>query len=218
MRELLIFGAGGHGKVLLDTARAAGWRVVAVADGAEERRGDTLLRSSINVIGVEEAVGCCRERGALAVVAVGDNRRRAVLFASFVVAGVEMASVVHPGAQVSAHAKIGAGAVIYAGAIVQTGACVGDDVILNTASSVDHDGVVEAHAHVGPGAHLGGCARIGPGAHLGLGALIRDGVSVGEWSVVGMGAVVVADVPDHVVAYGCPASVVGPNPAQVQAA
>jgi acetyltransferase-like isoleucine patch superfamily enzyme len=38
--------------------------------------------------------------------------------------------------------------------------------------------------------------------------VVRDGVTIGERSIVGMGSVVRHDVPDGVVAYGCPARVV----------
>ena len=38
--------------------------------------------------------------------------------------------------------------------------------------------------------------------------MISQGVGIGEWSVVGAGATVVEDVPDHVVAFGVPARVV----------
>lgn len=218
MRELLLFGAGGHGKVALDTARAGSWNVVAMADGAPSRRGEAVLRTAVDVIGVEAAIACCREKRALAVVSVGDNRQRRLLYTSFLVAGIEMATLVHPAAAVSVDARLGAGTVVFAGAVVQAEADVRENAIVNTASSVDHDCVIGAHSHVGPGVHMGGASHLGRGAHLGVGTSMRDGVTVGDWSVVGLGAAIVSDVPDNVVAYGCPARVIRPGAPQEQAA
>jgi acetyltransferase-like isoleucine patch superfamily enzyme len=55
---------------------------------------------------------------------------------------------------------------------------------------------------------LGGTVHIGAGTHIGVGAVVRNNRSVGEWSVVGVGAAVVTDLPSDVVAYGVPARVV----------
>ena len=50
---------------------------------------------------------------------------------------------------------------------------------------------------------------VGRGAWLGAGAKILDGVRVGDGAVIGAGAVVRSDVPDHAIAVGMPARVVG---------
>jgi acetyltransferase-like isoleucine patch superfamily enzyme len=43
------------------------------------------------------------------------------------------------------------------------------------------------------------------GAYVGAGALIRENVTVGAWSLVGLGSVVLADVPADEVWAGSPA-------------
>ena len=78
---------------------------------------------------------------------------------------------------------------------------------MNTAAVVEHDAEIGAFAHIGPAAALGGGARIGDGAFVGLGARVRDRVDVGMGSLVGMGAVVVASVPDGAVVMGVPARI-----------
>ena len=52
---------------------------------------------------------------------------------------------------------------------------------------------------------VAGLVTIGEGAYLGAGALVREGLSVGAWSLVGMGAVVLSDVPSGEVWVGHPA-------------
>lgn len=47
------------------------------------------------------------------------------------------------------------------------------------------------------------------GASLGAGTVVVTGVTIGRWALVGAGAVVTADVPDHALVLGCPARVVG---------
>lgn len=218
MPPLVVYGAGGHAKVVADTARAAGWQIKAIADGEPLKRGRPFLEWSIGLIGEEEAIRYCRMKGIAAVVAVGDNASRKKIYDRLVEAGVTLATIVHPSASVSPHANLGPGTVVCAGAVVQPGAYVEENGILNTGCSVDHDDWIGAHAHIGPGAHLGGAASAGTGAHVGLGATIRDGIGVGSWSVIGMGSVVVRDVPNGVIAYGQPARIVRPSLDAEQAA
>ncbi|MEO7912514.1 MAG: acyltransferase [Roseiflexaceae bacterium] len=47
------------------------------------------------------------------------------------------------------------------------------------------------------------------GAAIGAGAVIVTGVTIGRWAMVGSGAVVTRDVPDHAVVVGNPARILG---------
>jgi UDP-2-acetamido-3-amino-2,3-dideoxy-glucuronate N-acetyltransferase len=47
------------------------------------------------------------------------------------------------------------------------------------------------------------------GASIGSGAVIMCGVTIGEEALIGAGAVVVHDVPDHAVVVGVPAGILG---------
>ena len=51
--------------------------------------------------------------------------------------------------------------------------------------------------------------RVKRGASLGSGCVIMCGVTIGENAMVGAGAVVTRDIPDHAVAKGCPARLCG---------
>jgi len=51
--------------------------------------------------------------------------------------------------------------------------------------------------------------RVGFGASLGANVTIRCGVSIGTWAMIGAGSVVTCDIPDHGLAYGDPARLMG---------
>jgi acetyltransferase-like isoleucine patch superfamily enzyme len=51
--------------------------------------------------------------------------------------------------------------------------------------------------------------RVEKGASIGAAAAIRCGVTIGEYAMVGLGAVVIDDVPAHALVVGNPARVVG---------
>jgi UDP-2-acetamido-3-amino-2,3-dideoxy-glucuronate N-acetyltransferase len=54
-----------------------------------------------------------------------------------------------------------------------------------------------------------GRTRVCYGAAIGAGSVIVTGVTVGRWAMVGSGAVVTRDVPDHALVVGSPARLLG---------
>lgn len=142
------------------------------------------------------------------IVAIGENRRRAVIFNQLRDDGYAFVSAVHPQAVVSASASLGRGVMICAAAVVNPGAIIGDNVIINTGATVDHDNRIGRDAHLSPGSHTGGHVEIGRGAHVGLGAVVLPDCRVGALSVIGAGAVVDRDLPGGVVAVGVPARII----------
>ena len=207
--KLVIWGAGGHGRVVADAVACAGrFEVVGWLDDARLERAGEIFEG-VPILGGPE---CLRRFGPQGiewlVVAVGQCAARSRLAVIAVEHGLKLATVIHPTATVARSAVVGAGTFVAAGAVVAAGVRLGPNVIINHGATVDHDGEVAAAAHVCPGSHLAGNVRIGERAWIGIGASIIEGVSVGADTVVGAGSVVVRDLPARVVAFGNPARVV----------
>lgn len=208
MEKLLIWGAGGHARVVADIVRLRGEYEIAgfVHDTPSASAGPI---DGAPVIRDREAVMRLRREAhvAHAIVAFGDCAARLDVARWCRGQGFALITAIHPSAVIAASALIGAGTVAAAGAIVNPGAVIGENVILNTAATVDHDCTIGDGAHLSPGVHLGGGVRVGSASWLGVGAAVRDRIVIGCRTVVGVGAVVVSDLPDDVVAYGNPARV-----------
>lgn len=194
--RLVVIGAGGHAKVVVDAARLAGF----VVSGVLGRPGDPS-----DVLGVPVITDSRLVLAERFIVAIGDNAARAHAFDAWVQAGLEPATVVHPSAVIARGVVMGPGTFVAAGVVVNVDARIGSDVILNTGCTVDHDCEVGDHALIGPAASLCGGARIGEGTLLGAGAAVLPRCEVGSWSVVGAGAAVTRNLPDRGVYVGVPA-------------
>jgi sugar O-acyltransferase (sialic acid O-acetyltransferase NeuD family) len=197
--KLLVIGAGGHAKVVVDAALQTDIDVVAVVGGAS----DPKAVLGIGVVDAYDAPPCDAF-----IVAIGDNAARARLFAEYCARGLTPASVVHPAATISPSAEIARGTFVAAGVIVNPETHIGENCILNTGCTIDHDCDLGPHVHVGPGVNLCGAVSIDEGALIGVGACAAPGTSVGAWSVVGAGAAVVGSLPGRSVCTGVPARVV----------
>lgn len=196
---LVVFGAGGHGKVVADILLASALPVAGFVDHRREV-GATVF--GLPVLGGPSWLSENRARVALGI---GDNRSRAKIVEECEAAHAVLVSAIHPRAVVSPSARVDAGAVVMALAVINADAVVERGAIVNTAAVVEHDCVVGAFAHVSPNAAMAGGCRLGAFAQLGIGASMLPGTSVGEGTVVGGGALVAVDLPGHQVARGVPA-------------
>lgn len=196
----LIFGAGSHGKVVLDTCLCAGWRPDVLLD-------DHPLFTKINKVPVWQFSEALRDLPPKFefVIAVGNNSIRHEIAKNLQALGGSPVTIIHPFSFVSSTADIGAGSVVFAGAVVQSGCRLGEHVIINTGTSVDHDCHVGDFVHLCPGVRLAGNVSIGTGTMLGVGTAVIPGLEIGSWTTVGAGSVVVRSLPGGVTAFGNPA-------------
>lgn len=196
--RLAVLGAGGHAKVVIATARSAGWTDLVCCDDDPARHGGHVL--GVPIVGGMAAV--LGDPGATAVIAVGDNRARRTLAEG---AACQFATLIHASAVVDPSVALGDGTVVFAGCVIQPDVVVGAHAIINTGAAIDHDGRLGAFVHLGPGARLCGAVAIGEGTLVGIGAVAIPGVRIGAWATIGAGAAVVGNVSDRVTAVGVPA-------------
>lgn len=201
---VIIVGAGGHAKVVLEALRQCGEEVLGLVDNDPGMTGTSLLDAP--VIGGDEAVGKYAPHDIRLTIGLGLIPQRRNLFVRFKGQAHDFANVIHPAAIVSDSAKLGEGVQIMAGAIIQADARTGDNVIINTGASVDHDSVIGDHAHIAPGATLAGGVHIGAGSLVGVGSTILENVSVGKNCIIAGGATVIGDVANNDTVAGTPAT------------
>jgi len=205
---LLIWGAGGHARVVAEAVRTSGrFQIVGFVDDVNENRIGEVFAGG-EILNPERVEDLRANRATKVLVAVGDCTARLAVAARLRAKGWTFATVVHPAAVVASDSRLGEGTIAVAGAIVNPNCRVGAHVILNTACTVDHDSVIEDGVHVGPGVRLGGHVHVEREAWLGIGAVVKDRVRIGRGALIGAGAVVLQDIPRGVVAYGVPARVI----------
>jgi UDP-N-acetylbacillosamine N-acetyltransferase len=208
-QNLVIWGASGHALVVIDILiPQKNYKIVGLIDSINTEIHGTEFRG-FPILGGREKLSYLKTTDTnCGFVAIGNNQARMYEGDYLRSLGFDVITVIHPQSIISPDVKIGSGTVICAGAIVVAGSQIGQDVIINTSSSVDHECVIEDGVHIGPGVHIGGRTIIKQGAWIGIGATVSDRITIGANSIIGAGAVVVRDIPPGVVAYGVPAKVI----------
>lgn len=205
MSSLLIIAAGGHAKVVAETALAAG--IASKISFLDDRSLDSVI--GWPVIGPLSLAfdPSIKDHFSIALVGIGDPVIRLLWINRLKAAGYTLPVLVHPSAWVSPSAHLGAGTVVFALSSIQSQAVIGSGVILNTGCSVDHDVLLDDGVHICPGAHLAGEVHVGTRSWIGIGASVIQQIRIGADVYLGAGAVVVRDLPDGVTAVGVPARI-----------
>ena len=129
------------------------------------------------------------------------------LIAPLVSAGAEFITFVHPRAILGARVKLGKGVVICPGAVLSTDIVLGDFAMVNLNSTMGHDASLGAWSTLSAHCDLTGHVKVADRVFMGSRATVIPGKKVGARSIVGAGAVVVADVPPGVTVVGNPARI-----------
>lgn len=191
-----IYGASGHGKVLLDSLVQSG----VVIDGFIDDDSSKISFMNLPVISKSnikdlDIIYC----------GIGSTIVRRDIFSKMLINWQPHISIF---SVVSDNSIIGNGSVVLHGAVVQSGSTVGRFVIINTNASVDHDCRIDDFVHIAPGVTICGDVSVGSGSWIGAGAVVIQGVTIGKDVTVGAGTVVISDIPDGVTVVGNPARII----------
>jgi UDP-perosamine 4-acetyltransferase len=199
---ILVLGAGGHARPVIEAIRAAGGEVAGLLDDG----GDPGPVLGCAWLGGTARLARLRTEGlAEVVIAIGDNAARQRLGALCEAAGYALPPLRHPAALISPSAHIAAGVQVMARAVVGPEAALGRLALVNTGAIVEHQCTLGEAAHLGPGAVLCGQVSLGARALVAAGAVVRPGIAIGADALVAPGAAVAAEVPPGIRLGGVPA-------------
>ncbi len=198
MKQLVIIGASGHGKVVADIAKKNGYEEIVFLDDNEsltECGGYAVVGKSSRYVDFDCDV----------FVAIGNSKVREKVQTQVEFAGKNIPVLIHPHASVAENVTIGKGTVVAAGAAINPGASIGKGCIINTGSSVDHDCEIADFVHVSVGAHVAGTVRIGRRTWVGAGATVSNNINICADCMIGAGAVVIKNIEKPGTYIGVPA-------------
>lgn len=195
-KTLYIYGAGGHGLVCADIARAVGYENIIFLDDSP------ALDSDIMALCYHDEL----ERYDM-FVAIGSSEFRQKISQKILSAGFNLISLIHPSAIISSSASIGAGVCVMPKAVINAKAKISSGAIINTSAVIEHECTIGEYAHICPAVALAGACEIGAHAWVGIGSCAIQGIKIGANAMIGAGSVIVRDIPDGAKAYGNPARV-----------
>jgi sugar O-acyltransferase (sialic acid O-acetyltransferase NeuD family) len=204
-KPLIIIGAGGHAKVLIDALKLLGAPILGISERNPALISTELL--GVPVICNDDELKKYPPASVTLVNGLGgvkDTSLRRAVFKRLKMLGYAFSQVIHPSTVISLNARLSEGVQVMAGAVIQPGATIAENTLINTRTSVDHDCQIGSHVHLAPGVTLCGSVEVGDSVHVGSGATVIQGIIVGRHSLVGAGTLVRENVPEGSTIIGVP--------------
>ena len=191
---MILYGMGGHAKVVKSALLDLGADVIGYFDDEESKINENdlaVFRYNPELFPNDQLI-----------LTIGNNALRASVSKSVY---HKIGKCISNRAIVDSKVRCGFGTVVLQGAIVQSDVVISNHCIINTGAQIDHDCFIADFVHIAPGAVLCGGVRVGEGALIGANATILPNLKIGAWAVVGAGSVVVNDVQSNSIVLGNPA-------------
>lgn len=206
--SLLLVAASGLAREVLAACEAAGRPVLGVLDDDTTKTGTAL--GATTVLGPLDRVRHHPEAELLLCAGKGSVRRDlAVRLAALGIGDDRYATVVDPSVHIPRSCSVGAGSILLGGVVLTADVRVGRHVVCMPHVTLTHDDDLADYVTLTSGVSLGGGVTVGEAAYIGMNASVRERLTVGAGSVLGMGAVLVADQPPRTVYAGVPARQIG---------
>ncbi len=193
-KQLVIIGAGGHGKVAADIAELIGYENIVFLDDSPH--------NDPAVVGTTADIPAYIAESDF-FVAIGAPLVRKRFFDLLKAEGATLVNLIHPAATVARSAKLGEGVFVATQGVVGVNAVLGDGAIVNTLASVDHDCCLGSFSHISAGVHMAGGTQIDCYTFVGVGATVIKNVC--SHCIIGAGAVVIQNITEKGTYVGVPA-------------
>ncbi|MBI2617119.1 acetyltransferase [Candidatus Gottesmanbacteria bacterium] len=205
IKRVVLFGAGGHARVVADVFESRHIRVEGLFDDDKTLFGTKRIAWKV-LGGLDDMIRFVKENEVNYFVAIGDNVLREKISEKIGKSTSQLpCTCIAPSTSISPHVKISKGVFIAPGVVINIGTVIEEGAIVNTSSSIDHDCIIGRFSSVQPGAHLGGGVKIGRRTMVGIGAKVMQYMTIGDDAVVGGGAMVTHNVKEKTTVVGVPA-------------
>lgn len=203
MQKIVILGAGGHAKSIIDTIEVQQrYEIVGIVDKTNQRSvckkyrimGDDSELNNIFCSGTHNAF--------IAIGFLGKSDIREKLYCKLKKIGFQLPAIVDNTAKIADGVVIGEGTYIGKGSIVNTDSHVGRMCIVNTGAIIDHECYIDDYTHVAVGAVLCGGVHVGRTVLIGANATLLQGLNIGNHCIVGAGTVITKNMRDSEMKYG----------------
>lgn len=199
--SLYLFGASGHGKVVVDIIKTSVKELQIEVVYDDNPKVTSLLDIPVLLSNPEVLNNQAHQW----LISIGNNKFRKQI--SEKIKG-SFFKAIHYNAIISETSTIGEGTVVMANAVINPEAKIGKHCIINTNAIIEHDCIIEDYVHISPNVALAGNVIVEEGTHIGIGACVIQGVKIGKWCTIGAGAVIIHDVPDGVTVVGNPGRII----------
>ena len=177
MRNLIIFGAGGHAISCLDVITSTKKYKI---KGYVSKRENKSLSKTIKWLGNDQYINKIKKTDyaiiAFANIGKKNLNNRIKIYNKLKKKGCKLPVIISRNSYISKKAKIDDGTIVMNGVIINANVKIGKNCIINTKSLIEHDTTIGDHCHISTGAIINGNCKILSKSFLGSGSIMLNNV------------------------------------------
>ncbi len=212
LEKLILFPFGGNAReallsVLAINAKKKRWDIAGFIDDDPGNHRKECL--GVKVLGGKEILKKYPKAKILAVPGHPSSflKRREVI-ENLKLGKERFATIIHPSATISPDAKIGHNTLLMSNVVISCAASVGSNCVVLPNSVVLHDSSIGDYSCVGSNVSISGSVNVGSMCYIGSGVCIKEHITIRDRTLIGLGANVISDIGEGLVAVGNPAHVI----------
>lgn len=209
MKNLVIIGAGGCGRELLQIAKDINkiemkWNI----KGFLDYDNTSLLNKicSISIIGNDESY--CISDDDDFVCGIGDSVLREKIINKLSKKGANFVNLIHPTALISETSQIGKAVVVYPYSSISDNTIIGEGTLVNSHTSIGHDTIIGDYCTISSHCDITGRCVVGRGVFFGSTSNVVPYTKIGDKSYICAGSTVIGKIRSSVKIMGNPAKIV----------
>jgi sugar O-acyltransferase (sialic acid O-acetyltransferase NeuD family) len=201
---MLITGAGGHAKELLNVLLNNGYENdIFFYDGTSNR--EKLFFNKWRIISDWNVIREIFLHDNKFCIGVGSPGLRLKLSQEMINLGGELISVISSSSSISTlNVGLSDGLNIMHNVMISTDVKIGRGTLINASSSIHHDVVIGEYCEISPGVTLLGNVTVGANTSIGSKSTVLPKLTIGSNVIIGAGAVIIRDIPDNSLVMGVP--------------
>ena len=207
MKKIVIFGTGGHAKVILSELLKQKKYKEIIFVSKEKKKYLYFNKKKYKIFNNFKIKSGDKKSKVYGVIAIGDNYLRYKLYKKYskIYPKLAWAIIKSKDAIVNKNVKLSAGSMIITGSVINAGSIIGKHCIINTKSSIDHDNIFSDFSSTGPGVITGGKVKVGKLSHIGIGSAICQNIDIANNTIVGGKSFVNKNCEKNSIYFGTPA-------------
>lgn len=205
MKKIIIIGAGGFGRELLQWIKDINkvtpkWEIIGFIDDNLNALDD--VECDYDIVGtITNWQPKDDEEFALAL---GSSELKRKIVAEIKNKGAKFATIIHPTSMLSEFAHYGEGLIMFPNSKLSCNSTAGDFVTI-LSSLIGHDTTIGDYTVISGGCNIVRNVQIGNDVFLAAGVCIAQDITIGDGAYLGLGSVILKDVPPNMKAFGNPA-------------
>ena len=205
MKDLIIVGAGGCGREIVNWTEdinriSPTWNILGFLD--DDMHALDGHPSKYPILG--SISDCVPSKDVFYAMGIASPHAKKEVGTMLLEKGARFASIIHPSTRIYSEYEAGIGLVTYPNSKIATGCRIGNFVTLQS-TILGHDAQLEDYVTVSSSCGITGGVKLREGCFIGDHACISIGVEIGANAYVGIGSVVIRDVPADTKVFGNPA-------------